>query len=386
MIKKDLLAGFIVIIFSTFFYISLQIILFHFGIITGLFVPDAISLKRSLLIYDVMQLGFGSLDQIFNQVFSFYSLFILYYFTTSEYGFIIDLLVNLILTTLTWHNMLIFIKLGCTNRKNILSYSIIFWFLNPYYLSLMMFPNKEILLFFLTTLFARLVIEKKYIFAFIILPIVYVTRDGHAIALLCSLIAYFGMKSMRINGIFIIVLAVLLIALISSVDKSHFGGAFERNASVASEHYSSGSNVSNNKVLMVFVNWLNLAFRPQFLSNEGFYLINIGLWLSGITVFLSLPICFYNIITHNKKYLFGSLLVFSIFIALIVSSYSQQRYFLVFLPFLIILLTKIKPSLVYFILLCTIILNPFLYYAGILPPLQEGISINELRAVRYIEF
>lgn len=379
--NKKLFFGIFSLTSLSFLFVILQLLSIQLGLQLGLFVVDAVSLKKSLLIYNILNSGFDSLTGVIGQVLSFYSLFILYFWTGAPFGFPLDFLTNLLLSILAWKNTLAIARLEASKVPNLYFYALIFWFLNPYCLSVMLFPNKEIFLFFLTTGFAKNVISGKYFWALLYLPIVYVTRDGHALALLASILAYLGIKHLRVKGWQIISLAFLLVSIASQIDLTVLGGAFERNVSVGqSGSYGSGGN-NLNPLAAAIINWLNFSFRPQFFSAEGVYVINFGFWLLGISVFFALPKAYLTIWKSSQSNLFSSLLLFSISMALVVSSYSQQRYFLPFLPMIIIILAGFRPRIVFSFLLMTLVTYPILDKLNLLPPLQVGVSSSNLREI-----
>jgi len=383
--NSKFLFGTLLITGFSLFFVMLQYLAINGNWTNGLFVVDAVSLKRSLLFYDVINTGFSSLTAVINQVLSFYALFILYWWTGSEFGFIWDFGVNLILTILAWKNTIQIAKLEAGATPNLLFYVSIFWFLNPYYLSVMMFPNKEILLFFLTTACAKNMISGRYLIGIICIVLAYFTRDGHALALLCASAAYVAMKHFKIKGWLVVLTALVLVASFSVNDFAQLGGAFERNAYMGSSKFGYHSDPGSNSNILVssIVNWLNFAFRPQFFGPDGIYLINFGFWLTGITVFFVLPLAYLTVWNSVPKNLFSSLLIFSISLALVVSSYSQQRYFLPFLPLILIILTSVKPKFVFAVLAFSLMIYPILNMLEILPPIQMGVSSQSLREIGF---
>lgn len=378
-----LVYGSAIIIIASTIFIFLQYILALNGLTQGIFVVDAVSLKLSLLTYKIIDVGLNSLSDIISSVFSFYALLIVYYFSSTEYGFLIDFITNLLLTLITYRNIFHLIRLSELEYPNFLLYSTVFWLLNPYLLCVMLFPNKEILLALVSSAFALSLLRRRYIIASLYIFGAYFIRDGHAIALSCAGLAYYLITHTPVKGWQIFIAILIVLFTVSINDLSQFGGAFERNANLGSSGsvYESGPGSNANKLLSIFVNWLNLGFRPQFFGHEGLYFLNIGFWLLGIATFITLPIAFYNVLISSQRDLLSSLLIVSILAALVVSSYSQQRYFLPFLPFMMLLMTRVRVLYVAITFPTSLLIVLILSQLNSLPPEQIGISQQQLRQI-----
>ena len=364
-------------------FVLIQLISVSFGVTEGMFVVDAISLKKSLLSYDVLSEGVLGLRQIISQVLSFYALLIIYILSPTDIGFLTDFVINLAFVVLSWKNTLKIATLERSQAKNIFMISFMLWFVNPYLLAMMVFPNKEMVLLYLTTSFALSLIKKKYLLTLAIILITYFIRDGHAIALACGACSFIGITRLNVKGWHIFLIAFVLLSTVSINDLSQIGGAFERNAALGEKgsvyHDGRGSNPS--VLISSIINWLNFAFRPQFFGDNGLYTINIGFWLLGVATFLSLPIAYLTVLKSKNKNLLSSLLIFSISCALLISSYSQPRYFLPFMPLMLIIISDIHPKIIGLVIGLSLLTYPIMSYLDFLPPLQIGITQIEIRSI-----
>lgn len=341
----------------------------------GTFVVDAVSLKHSLKAYDILNGGVGRFIEIFGEAKSFAALAIIYLFTATQWGYLCDLLTNIILILLTCREVLkINKKYGDCGNNLLFIYFAIFIFINPYINSVSAFPNKEIPLMLLSSIFAAGLLSGAYIKVFVVIFITYFVRDGYAIVLLLATCLYYWFQKFKITHILSISLLLFLSLLVSLEDFSFFGGAFARNTAVGSIYQNNNIFKVNNVAFDFVYNYITLGVRTQFFSSTSLYVLNVGLWLLGVVLLIALPTALMEMKDQSRlKVLIGSLLL-CVMLALLYSSYNQPRYFMPLLPLMLITLLKVHPRTTFTILCFTIFLNPVLYYLGMLPPLQIGID------------
>lgn len=374
-----------IFLISTTSFATMQILNASSAESLGVFVVDAISLKRSLLIYDVPKYGFSQIIGIYQEAKSFIALTILYYFSPTPWGFFSDFITNFILVGFTCAGILKLASIECKDRKKISIFIATFILLNPYILALMLFPNKEIPLMFLSVSFALSVMSKKYISVFLLILITYFIRDGHALVFLLSYLIYFGLKKYNINAALVFFVIILFLIAASFIDLSALGGPFERNVSVGNLYKLNQLSAEGSLLYSAIYNSITQAFRMQFLSESSVYTINIGLWLLGICVFCTIPISIMRFSINSKFITINDILLVATFTAILFSSFEQPRYFLAALPNILVLLSKFKIRSVYMICATTILINPLLLSLDLLPPVQVGVDTLQLQEIGFFD-
>lgn len=344
----------------------------------GLFVVDSVSLKRSLLIYDIFHQGISFLFSTEDEIGPFVLLFFLYYFTSLEYGYCFDFFTNITLISIAWLTTL---KIGQKlnlNLKKIFLLGVIFWFFNPFILSQMLFPNKLIPLIFLTSIFCYGLFKRRYFSSIIILVLIFLLRDGYGLALCLALAVFLSLTKIKYSEKYFFWILISAVILAKNFDLSGLGGPFSRNADLYILHYQSLGNANFGAIYSWLYNWTTFAFRPQFFSSTSIYLINVGFWMFGILSFLVIPKIFSEFWCFRRSRSPAIPIIFCFFICLALSDFHQPRYLFPLLPLMIVCYAEIKFRYIWGLVILSLAINPLFYVVGLLPPFQLGLSVEQL--------
>lgn len=358
-------------------YLGLYGLLYSFD---GNIVADAFSLEQSLKFYNLYDGGLAALSEVYTKAKSFFGVSLIYYWSSTKIGLYTDTLTNLVLTITTWRYTCELAKVYNANNSMVLCNAIIFWFINPYYLAILFYPNKEIPLLLLTVAFVYKVINRNFLTAFLIIWFTYYIRDGYAIVLLTTYCIFMLVMHFKIHPKWVVFVVIAILYMFQNGGLSSLGGAFERNAYIGTLYGQHGASNLAIFIQKFIGNWLNLGLRSQFMSVTGIYLLNIGLWLLGIMVAIALPLSVYYFVKFDEKMFLLNCLVLGMITALLYSSYIQPRYFFPLIPIFLIITSKIHPLIFLILSTITLLLNPFLFHFDLLPPLQEGIPNSAMRS------
>ncbi|MES2535056.1 MAG: hypothetical protein V4632_04200 [Pseudomonadota bacterium] len=298
--------------------------------ISGLFVPDAVSLKGTTMVYWLMQEDARSWN-------TFRTLFgvMLVYWPGMIWGTAGIAATNFLLLMFASAIFVKSIKAFELNRNAVFLVSVMTLLMvlgNIYLIEVILFPNKEIPLIALTNLFIYfLIVRQKIIGALLTAAAAFFFRDGYGIVLVISTIfVYVSWFSTRettamLLGGFSLILAFLPSAYLAQIDHS-----LERNIALGNVIDQSYEQLISGPIgyyFKILGNALNLALRPQFLDEMGgLYLLHVGFWQLGIVIVAGLAWSTYKIArgSENEKNLAS--VIWIVLLAISYSSYVQPRY------------------------------------------------------------
>lgn len=288
---------------------------------SGLFVPDAISLRDSLEVYWGGVIDDGSWEQWRTMI----GVMIIYVpgIVFGEMGF---LLVNLSLLSISFS---IFVK--TLKKLGILVapvYIALISFGNIYLIEVFLYPNKEIPLLFTTTLFSWFLFVKKSLWGVVFsVALAFMFRDGYGmILILAATFVYFarnlpGKDMLIFSFIIMIGLSIFPISLFYEVDYS-----FRRNVPLDSS-YSYLISGQYGYFFRIIGNSFNLGARPQFFDcNHNLYFLSVGFWQFGVLVIAGILWALKGLIQNNLKSKKVAVLIIFVLLGVSYSSFVQPRY------------------------------------------------------------
>ena len=263
--------------------------------------------------------------------------------------------------------------------------------LNFYILGVMLHPNKEIPLIFLTNMFVYYaVINKKLVIPMLVIAISATFRDAYSLILLLTL---FALNIKAINELFyrkpyLMSTAVIVFFSLVGLNEiaklnllSDYNYILERNISVGSE---SGSVLNELPTYQSFPlklinNLFGSALRPQFIDLNGrFNFIGIGLWQFGLILMLGILSWFYLLgKNQNCKYLSKiALLIFICLLFVSFGSLTQPRYMVPYIFWLAAgFVSILKFDLILIIFLGIILLSAVFSLIGLGALTPGGIDV-----------
>jgi hypothetical protein len=315
---------------------------------SGLFVPDAVNLRDSILLI-IEQKKFLLENYINSGVY-------IIYVPAALLGSWLYLFINstmLCLGLFYFTKIFEFYKINETSRvKSILiaSFAVV---INPYLISVVGFPNKEVPLILLTNMYMYYALSntKKYLLLLLSL-VVFFFRDGYGLILfLCSFwILFLGKINFKYKYLISILTMLLAFNFFKLDDFTFFGLPVQRILNIFS---------SSSFYYKLVGNIINLGFRPQFFDINGLlFLISIGYWMLGVCIISGFIWSITNITNKIESKAKISFVVILIILSISFSSYIQPRYLMPLIMFLTIGLR----SKVGFIGLLLCILFPIIFY------------------------
>lgn len=257
----------------------------------GLFVPDSLGMQGSL--YRAVAEGIELKHRTIIGV-------ILLYYPSYWLGNIYCYFINYMLLVLSCFFFIKTLPKLQFRLKRQQVYVIIFTvILNFYILGVMLHPNKEIPLIFLTNVFIYYAVVKNKVLVPILVIVISATfRDAYSLILLLTLLA---LNIKMVNKVFYrrpYVMSLSVIAFFSLVGLSEiadlnllseYNYILERNIAVGSDSGSALNELPTYQsfVLKLINNLFGSALRPQFIDiNDRFNFIGIGLWQFGVILML----------------------------------------------------------------------------------------------------
>ena len=330
---------------------------FGFG---GLFTPDTIGMQNTINL--VAQGNEINYTTIFGVAMLYYPSFWL--------GAIYNYCINCMLLYFSCHFFIKSLPLLNLNLSRPKVYLVFFMVTaNFYILSVMLHPNKEIPLIFLTNAFVYYaLIKQKILLPLFLIVITAIFRDAFALILLLTLIALnikivtyaFYRKPYLVASVFIIFLAFFtienLVYLNILPDISY---VLERNISYGSQVNSTLSDLPSYQsfIFKLMNNLSSAALRPQFFDlNSRIYYTGVGLWQFGVISLLGMLAWMLSL--RGRQYnLNHSKLILAILICLLLISsgtFTQPRYLMPYIFWLslgFVSTLKFHHILILFILL-----------------------------------
>jgi hypothetical protein len=348
----------------------------EFGI-SGLFVPDAVSLKGTTMVYWLMPAEARSWE-------TFRTLFgvMLVYWPGMMWGTAGIAVTNILLLMCASAIFFKSIKVFAVNRNAVFLVSVLALSMvlgNIYLIEVILFPNKEIPLIALTNLFIYfLVVRENIIGALLTAAVAFFFRDGYGIVLaICTIFVYanwFFTRKMTVLflGAFSLVLAFFPHSYLAEIDYT-----FERNIALGSVIEQSYEELLAGPVgyyFKVLGNALNLALRPQFLDEMGgLYLLHIGFWQLGVVIIAGLAWSAYKIFRGSDTEKNLACVIWIVLLAISYSSYVQPRYLMPLIFWLAMTLAS-SPKSRWIGISIGIIGTVLFSAADLLPPRAYGID------------
>jgi hypothetical protein len=212
---------------------------------------------------------------------------------------------------------------------------------NFYILSVMLHPNKEIPLIFLTNAFVYCVaVKEKILLPLVIIFVSATFRDGYGIILLLTLIAlnmkivtytFYRRPYLILSGFFIFLSFFTIENLIYLNILPDISYVFERNVSYGSQLDSFLNGLPSYLAfpLKLVNNLISAALRPQLFDvNDRAYIVGIGMWQFGVICILGVFSWIYTI-RAKRVNINVSKVTLAIFICLLLissSTFTQPRY------------------------------------------------------------
>jgi hypothetical protein len=346
--------------------------LYAYGI-SGLFVPDSISLRNTLLVYA------GNNHEIpYENLITFYLVMFIYY-PAAKFGSWLFIILNVAIISLS---LIVFSKtIAFYSKERAFKFKLrviasLAVGLNPYIISIISYPSKEMLLLLMTNLYIYYAVRTINIYPLYFISLcAYFIRDGYGLILILLSTSIFILKFLNHKRKYLLFISLTFIIL-ASLDPSYISwidNAVERNLMLV-EKYDFYNEYPF--IYKFFGNIFNLGLRPQFLDISGsLYIINIGLWMLGVCIISGLLWSIINIGSGSGSHSKTLISFIIIFIVMLISygSYIQPRYLMPLMMFLSIGLSGYLkwPSL----LLC--LLMPIIFFCfDLLPELQQGVPFD----------
>lgn len=344
--------------------------------ISGLFVPDAVSLRDTVV-------AFWSVDadeRTWDSWRTLYGVVLLYYpgYIIGSIGYAF---VNLILILLSI-SIVIRTFEGCFCRKwnnRVFLIMLLFMMSNFYISSVIYFPNKEIPLIFILSLYLYSLIKHSgYFFSMLISALAFTFRDGFGIILFVNVffIAFIRLKK-NVHFYLFALLGVMIffpLELMSGLDHS-----IDRSLDLGQIYASELSAYSGGYVFSLVGTVFNLSLRPQFWAADGgFYLIQFGFFKLGLLLVLGLYWSLKNLNSSSTILkTFASTFLFCL-VCISKSPYIQPRYMFPFYCWLLFPFLFLSARAKYFISFSILFFAVLMAILGFLPPLQSGIIDIEM--------
>lgn len=381
-LSQKLIRLIIILIFCSvvFFLQKNALFLSEIGV-SGLFVPDAVSLRDTVVAF----WNAGDDERTWDSWRTLYGVIILYYpgyiMGSIGYAFVNVILIfssiSITLKTFEGH-------FGIGSHNKLYLITLLFLMSNFYISSIIYFPNKELPLIYIISLYLyslnkySLTKYSWYVFPILLSALAFTIRDGFGIILFLNVffIAFVRLKK-NVHFYVLVLLALMALfplELISGVDHS-----IDRSLDLGRIYADELSAYSGGYVFSLFGTIFNLSLRPQFSAVDGgFYLIQFGFFKLGILLLFGLVWSLANLnSSSNILKTFACTFIFCL-ICISKSPYIQPRYMFPFycwllLPF-ILLSVRIKYVMACVILLVAVLMTVL----GFLPPLQSGIIDLEM--------
>jgi hypothetical protein len=353
----------------------------------GLFTPDTIGMQST--INAVAQGADINYRTIFGVVILYYPSYWL--------GNIYSYFINCMLLFFSWYFFIKAIPKLHLNLSQSKAYMVFFMVIaNFYILSLMLHPNKEIPLIFLTNAFVYYaVIKQKILLPMLIIAISATFRDGYGIILLLTLIALnikimnnaFHRRPYLVSIILALFLSIFALKELSNINiLSEFNYILERNISSGLVMNSALNELPSYQAytLKLVNNLFNAALRPQFIDlNSRIYFTGIGLWQFGVISILGVLSWLYIIRGKQDNSNFSKLTLAILICLLLISygSFTQSRYLMPYIFWLsagFISILKFDLILIFFLGFFLLSLIFSFSGLGVLTPL--GIDIYPVQA------
>lgn len=292
----------------------------------GLFVPDAMGMQGSL--YAIA----NGVDVDYRTIAGVVFLYYPSYWLGNFYCYLVN-------AVLLFFSCLFFIKTSYQLGIK-LTYSSTFIVLfsvlaNFYILGVMLHPNKEIPLIFLTNLFVYFaVLKKQIVLPVLIIAISSMFRDGYGLILLLTFISlnikFFNQMFYKVpylvSASLVVILSVFGLNEILKLNLlSEFNSILERNLSLSAEDTSSYRPF----ILKFLSNLFSGAIRPQLLDLNGrINFVGVGLWQFGVVIMLGVMSWMYILGGKSKNYNLSRLTMVIFFCLLFISlgTIAQPRY------------------------------------------------------------
>lgn len=289
----------------------------------GLFVPDSISLANSVELYWNVE------DRSWEKWRAILGVVIVYYLG-GIFGQLGYAVINIFLLSSSFILVVKSVKRNAITSP--LNFSMLAVLSNFYLIEVLLFPNKEIPLIFLTSLYAWLLISKKnIIWVFVSIIFVFLIRDGYAIILFAATIFIYlfenfhGKKILVILSLMTILMSLVPIAVFQGIDTS-----LSRNVAVGEIIISKYDDFINGQFgyfFKIIGNTFNLATRPQFVDcSSNFHLLSIGYWQFGILIIAGIVWAIKSLFEDEIDSKRLAVLILIVLIGISYSSFVQPRY------------------------------------------------------------
>lgn len=336
---------------------------------SGLTVPDAISLETSV------HFAWGaSWDQIPN-IQTFLGTVLLYFpitFWGAPYAAVVNVTL-LALSAALFGSLLQ--KLQIQDRTGAWLFGVVFVATNLYVISCLFFPNKEIPVIFLTTLFVWSLLADKWQISLLCALLCYWFRDGYALILGMVLVVALARRfTFASGGVLSLTFLILLFFAFPISDLQTLDNSLQRNVDlgtqIAGDKFSSLGEVAAYAVRLIG-NTLNLGLRPQMTDMNGdIYVLGIGYWQFGVVLLGGVLWACRNAATNNMPRSIVALVIAVVLAGLSYGTFVQPRYMMP-LVFLLALGMAEDRSIRLLTLFATLILPPIFLWLDLLPPLAQ---------------
>lgn len=381
-----------VVVLAFFFILLLPILLpafqFHVSFVGhmglgSLFVPDTLGMQGSL--YNVVEQG---IELKYRTIFGVVLLYYPSYWLGNMYCYFVNCIL-LLFSCFFFIKTLPRLQLQLTCSQVYAVFCTVM--LNFYILGVMLHPNKEIPLIFLTNVFVYYaVIKNKILLPMLVIAISATFRDAYSLILLLSL---FALNIKVIHGIFhrrpyltsIAVIVFFSLVGLKEIAKlnllSDYNYILERNISVGSESGSALNELPTYQSFpLKFINNLfGSALRPQFIDLNGrFNFIGIGLWQFGVTLMLGILSWFYLLGRNQNRRHLSKIALLILICLLFVSfgSLTQPRYMAPYMFWLAAgFVSILKFELILIIFLGIILLSTVFSLIGFGALIPAGIDV-----------
>ena len=337
---------------------------------SGFTIPDAISLESS--VHQAWTSGWAVIPHILTFVGT-----VLLYYPTTLIGGTYSLFINvLLLSAASVLFRSVIIKIGCSDsvgRTWIIALGIVST--NMYLIICMGYPNKEIPLIFLTTVFIFGIVHEKWHLLFISVFVSYWFRDGYALILcMITLVVLCRRFTFASGGILSVSFFAIVLIAFPIQDMSAVDPALQRNVRIGSiiagDKFSVLGDVAGYGARLVG-NALNLGLRPQIVDvNGGIHLLGLGYWQFGIVLLAGLIWGVCNVLSRDIARGCVALVILTSLLGISYSTFVQPRYMMPLMFLLTLGLSKSRLGR-YAVLPASIICPLVFLSLGVLPPLAE---------------
>jgi hypothetical protein len=376
-LSQKLIRLIIILIFCSVVFFLQKNALFLSGIgVSGLFVPDAVSLRDTVVAF----WNVGDDERTWDSWRTLYGVVVLFYpgyiMGSIGYAFVNVILIfssiSLALKTFEGH-------FGIGSHNKLYLITLLFLMSNFYISSIIYFPNKELPLIFIISLYLySLTKNSGYVFPILLSALAFTIRDGFGIILFLNVFFIAFIKLKKNVHFYVLVLFAIMalfpLELISGVDHS-----IDRSLDLGRIYANELSVYNGGYVFSLLGTIFNLSLRPQFWAvDSGLYLIQFGFFKLGILLVFGLVWSLANLnSSSNILKTFACTFIFCL-ICVSKSPYIQPRYMFPFYCWLLLpfILLSVRTK---YVMTCVILFIAVLMAVlGFLPPLQSGIIDLEM--------